>query len=195
MINKNVLDRYLNKINAPRGIASSVHFGQSYRFNKALEETKKETVPVNKICDLTKSFLKSIGIGTIDNPIYENPLPFDYQKMKEEFKLDDERDIVWIKFTKDGYIGVVATSNDINFNYPSGENDYDKKDKKKDKWIFNTSGILVRKLNKEWDESFVLVFPLIGISDGYVRGDIEEAIGNMLIENNVPILDYYSHIY
>lgn len=190
-----LLEKYLNVIKAPRGRASSVHFGQTRRYKKAEEESKKKPVAVDEINDLITSFLKEIGIRTTDHPRYENPLQINYQEMKEKFELADERDIVWIKFTKDGYIGVVATSNDINFNYPSGENDYDKKDEKNDEWFFDTSGILVHKLKKCWDESFALVFPLAKIPDGYIRGDIEEAVGNMLIENNVPILDYYSHIY
>ncbi len=191
-----LLDSQLNIIKAPRGRASSVHFGQTYRFNKAVEESTKEPVSVEEISGLITSFLNEINIGTTDQPRYENPLPFDYQGIKTEFKLNDERDIVWIKFTKDGYIGVVATSNDINFNYPTCESDYDKKDEDEDdNWIFNTSGILVHELKKNWDESFVLVFPLANIPDGYIRGDIEEAVGNLLINNKVPILDYYSHIY
>lgn len=189
-----LLDMYLNIEKAPRGRASSVHFGQTYRFNKAIEEAKKNPVSVKEICDMITKFLKKIGITTNDLPEYKNPLPFNYQGIKEKFNLVDERDIVWIKFTQDGYIGVVATSNDINFNYPTSENDYEKKDEDGN-WIFNTSGIIVHKLNKKWDESFVLVFPLAEIPDGYIRGDIEEAVGNLLIQNNVPILDYYSHIY
>lgn len=189
-----LLDSQLNIIKAPKGRAASVRFRQTYRLKKAEEESKKNPVSVNEISDLIISFLNGIEIETTNQPIYENPLPFDYQGMKEEFKLDDERNIVWIKFTTDGYIGVVAISNDINFNYPTSESDYDEKDKN-GKWTFNTSGILIRKLNKFWDESFVLVFPLVNIPYGYKRGDIEEAVGNFLINNNIPILDYYSHIY
>ena len=33
------------------------------------------------------------------------------------------------------------------------------------------------------------------IPKGYKRADIEEAVGNLLIEKRVPILDYYSHLY
>ena len=43
-------------------------------------------------------------------------------------------------------------------------------------------GIIIHKLGKEWDESFVLIFPLKGIPNGYTRSDVEAAIGNMLIE-------------
>ena len=129
-----LLDRYLNIIKAPRGRTSSVHFGQTYRYNKAVEESKEKPVSDKEISELILSFFKGIGIRTINQPRYENPLPFNYQGMKEEFKLDDERDIVWIKFTKDGYIGVVATSNDINLNYPTSESDYDKKDKNHQIW-------------------------------------------------------------
>lgn len=107
------------------------------------------------------------------------------------------------KFTKDGYVGVVATSDDINFDVPNSSSDYDKKHKvyntylKKweDKWVYNSSGIIIHKLGKQWDESFVLIFPLKNIPQGYGRGDVERAVGNLLIEKGVPILDFYSHIY
>ena len=54
---------------------------------------------------------------------------------------------------------------------------------------------MVHKLKKEWDESFVLVFPLRKLKEscGYSRHNIEMAIGNYLIEQNVPIIDFYSH--
>ena len=60
---------------------------------------------------------------------------------------------------------------------------------------YNSSGILVHKLKKEWDESFVLVFPLRKLKEscGYSRHNIEMALGNYLIEQNVPIIDFYSH--
>lgn len=153
--------------------------------------------------EIIKDFLQEIGITTSENPVIKNPMTINYQEIKEQYGLESQSDIVWIKFTCDGYVGVVATSDDINFDFPSSKNDYDKKHKvynsytkkNEDKWIFNSSGILVHKLNKVWDESFVLVFPLKCIPTGYKRGDIEHAIGNLLIENEIPIIDYYSHLY
>ena len=94
-------------------------------------------------------------------------------------------------------------SNDINFDIPPNESVYDNKVWKYDEytkknelvWKYNSSGILVHKLKKEWDESFVLVFPLRKLKEswGYSRHNIEMAIGNYLIEQNVPIIDFYSH--
>ena len=51
--------------------------------------------------------------------------------------------------------------------------------------------------NYEWDEGTVLVFPLINLKKlkDLDRSDIESGIGNYLIDNDVPILDYYSHNY
>ena len=43
----------------------------------------------------------------------------------KEFELDDKGDLVWMKFTKDGYLGVVAVSDDVNFDIP-GLCEYDK---------------------------------------------------------------------
>lgn len=50
-------------------------------------------------------------------------------------------------------------------------------------------------LKKSWDTSFLLVFPLSNIPEGYKRGDIEMAVGNYLSTKGVPIIDYYSHMY
>lgn len=62
-------------------------------------------------------------------------------------------------------------------------------------WKYKTSGIIVHKLEKKWDDSFVLLFPLNGIPEGYSRHDIEKVIGNLLIMKGVSILNFYSHLY
>lgn len=183
--------------------AQSVHGNSYIRANMAIEQAKKDPVPVEEIVRLVTGFLKDIGIKTADDPVVHDPLKIDYKKIKETYGLADERDIVWMKFTEDGYLGVVAVSSDINFFYPFSASDYDLKYAAFDKyqnryvnrWVFNTSGIIIHKLNKKWDESFVLVFPLNGIPEGYERGDIECAVGNFLIEKGVPVLDYFSHMY
>lgn len=94
----------------------------------------------------------------------------------------------------DGYLGVVATSNDVNFGYPPSEESYNEKTTKNN-WRYNTSGIIIHSLDKVWDTSFVLIFPLKNIPKGFDRGSIECGIGNYLIHNGVPILDFYSHNY
>lgn len=181
----------------------SVH-GRSYvRYNKAKKEIdEKIIVPIEIIIDHVNELLKAIGITQVQFPIM-SPSEVNYTSLKEEFNLDDERDIVWIKFTKDDFVGVVATSNDINFDIPPDASVYDNKIlkyneyKKKDEliWQYNSSGILVHKLKKKWNESLVLVFPLKELRKNckYSRHEIEMAIGNYLIEQQVPIIDYYSH--
>lgn len=101
-----------------------------------------------------------------------------YDIIKTEFDLSYPNDIIWLTFTTDGYLGVVATSFDINFSYES------------------TAGRLVNSVEKVWDETFVLIFPLTkDILNGRKKTDIETAIGNYLIEKGVPIIDFYSHNY
>lgn len=179
----------------------SVHGKSYFRYEKALKESEKNVVPIETIITYVNELLEAVGIPSVNNPIM-NP-EVDYQSLKKKFELDDERDIIWIKFTKDGFIGVVATSNDINFNIPPCNSAYDEKVRKyneylkKDEcvWKYNSSGILLHKLGMEWDESFILVFPLKKLKENckYTRHAIEMAIGNYLIEQNVPIIDYYSH--
>lgn len=181
----------------------SVHGRSFFRYNKAKKEvSEKTTIPIETIIEYVNEILKVIGITEVKNPIM-NPSEVDYTLIKKEFELDDEKDIVWIKLTEDGYVGVVAVSNNINFDIPPNDSVYDDKVRKYNEytkkkelvWKYNSSGILVHKLNKKWDESLVLVFPLRKLNEscGYSRHNIEMAIGNYLIEQNVPIIDYYSH--
>lgn len=101
-----------------------------------------------------------------------------YDIIKEIFDLRDARDIVWIKFTKNGRVGVVAQSFDINFDYDT------------------TSGELARDWDGGWDTSFVLIFPLTqDILRRNSKEELETAIGKYLTEKKVPIIDYYSHNY
>ena len=102
-----------------------------------------------------------------------------YNTIKEQFELNAPQDIIWLKFTEDGYLGVVADSFDINFRYD------------------NSSGKLIRVNDpaKKWDDSFVVIFPLTkDLLNVKFRKQIETAIGNYLIEEKgVPIIDYFSH--
>ena len=82
------------------------------------------------------------------------------------------------------------TSNDVNFDIPQSSHEYDRKHNVynpysksyEETWLHNSSGILIHKLGKEWNRDFVLIFPLKNIPKGYKRADIEEAVGNLLIE-------------
>ena len=185
-------------------MCQSVHGKSYFRYEKAKKESAKDKVPREEIIEYVNELLFAIGIERVVIPIM-NPNEIDYSILKENFYLVEEQDIIWMKFTTDGHLGVVAQSNDIGFDVPTSNLDYDKKimkynsykKKEEEKWEFTSSGILVHKLNKQWDESFVLVFPLgkVKVSCKYDRHDIETAIGNYLIYKNVPIIDYYSHNY
>ena len=170
------------------------------RYKKAKEQFDEKTKTLQEIFDYTKECLISLGLDTTKMKIIDDIKmfpPYDknfYEKIKDSFSLDDERDIVWMKFTKKkGHIGVVATSNDINFDMPQDLCDYDKK-KDNGKWLYNFSGVLVKYLEEEWNEEYVFVFPLAKQTNHpYTRHMVEKEIGNYLIDKGVPILDYYSH--
>ena len=175
---------------------SSVHGESTFREDRAKEQAKAKPPEIQTIIDYSNEFLKILKMeptlspktqllnGKVENDFYE--------KLKKDKNLKDIRDIVWMKFTTDGYLGVVAVSADINFDMPISENEYNLKTIK-GYWKYNTSGIIIHKLGKEWDESFALVFPLQNIPESLERGDIECGIGNYLIDKGIPILDYYSH--
>lgn len=159
--------------------------------NELLEKIKNNVSEKSVTCSLIE--LDGIQQLILDNGIivtgcnWEEPewdskqrkyISYDkkYDIIKEKFNLTNPYDIVWLKFTKSGHLGVVGKSFDINYDY-----NY-------------SSGKLIKQENEEWDESFVLIFPLTPeILKERKNGDIELAIGNYLILNKVPIIDYYSH--
>ncbi|UWH02894.1 hypothetical protein [Corynebacterium silvaticum] len=179
--------------NRPSRERSSVKHGDQCRINKGREQLQHDPVEIDLICLYVNEFLEALRMDQCANPRVELPSFHCDEDLSSYIKEaiyspicakgGDCKDMVWMKFTKDGYLGVVAMSNDINFNMPEPGQ------------TANTSGIIIRELGKEWDKSFVLVFPLINFPEGMERGSIETEIGNFLIDKGVPILDFYSHRY
>ena len=121
-INPNAF-RFSPKLN--KNIAKSVHFKDRERFNLAKEQKNKPIVLVSDIIILVNDLLGSIGIKTVEEKLAKlNPNEVNYDELKKRHHLADERDIVWMKFTKSGHIGVVASSNDIGFDIPQNESEY-----------------------------------------------------------------------
>ena len=99
-----------------------------------------------------------------------------YTIIQEQFNLGFQKDLVWLKFTEDGYVGVVADSSDINHSYT------------------NTAGRLLREVNRTWDTSNLFIFPITSAMTKHkTRKQIENGIGKYLIYKGVPIIDFYSH--
>jgi len=178
---------------------ASVHYENTFRADRAKEQAALVPARVQDIIEYTNKFLKMLGMTCIDNPRIENPIeelkkPDFYERIQKDYALECIHDIVWMSFTTCGFLGVVALGADINFDMPPSKDNYNDKAENQKDWKYTTSGIIVHTLNKKWDESFVLVFPLCkNEKNDYSRGDIECGIGNYLIDMGVPILDYYSH--
>ena len=189
------IEKYIQQYpGTPSGKASSVHYESTFRIDKARKQTTFNSVPVEIISEYVNEFLELADMLKIENPTFElDGSEIDYDEIKEQYKLKDVKDIVWLRFTKDGDLTTVAVSNDINFIMPKDETEYN--DVENGKWKYPTASIIVHKLGKRYDESFVLLFPLVNIPDGLTSHDIETGIGNYLIEQGVPILDFYSHNY
>lgn len=145
-----------------------------------------------QITMLVNEFLEQIGIGI--NAEFDNEVKvksekgrtkgrISYFEIKQRSGISCKEDIVWIKFNKSGCISVVGVGCDIFFTQKTKEG--------------TSAGKINKFLKQEWDEKSVLIFPLIGLDDlgSFDRSDIESGIGNYLIANDVPILDYYSHNY
>lgn len=211
----------------PDGNASCARFlkypEQHCRHDKAKEQLIFEKVEINEIIYLVNELLENTGLTPVTNPIFNNPVPLSsvkYENFKNANQLYNTIGEIFIRFTADGYIGVIGKDfKDINFQIPNDESDYTKRtykqkvhyiaptmfhNSKKDwNWTYNTAGILLHHLAKTWDTSFVLLFPLSPKStnpnphfDPNRRDtDYERAIGNYLIKKGVPIIDFYSHNY
>ena len=106
-----------------------------------------------------------------------------YSKIAKSSGIEDEKNLIWIKFAKtegnqsgDRYVATVGAGSDINICWDCK----------------SISGKLVAHAGLVWDDSLVLVIP-VRLCDGKKRDDFEKEIGNLLIENKIPIIDYYSH--
>lgn len=179
----------------PEGWArSSVRYylDSSSRIEKAGQQAKMPTVPVETIAKFTNEYLAVLGVRPVKKPKFDTPVDATDQELEKFLKTTlyetvHKHDLIWMKFTSDGFLGVVAAGTDVNFDIPGGE-ETNLRDR-------NTSGIIVHSLAKSWDRSFILAFPLLGIPADLQRGGIEAGIGNYLIMRSVPILDFYSHRY
>lgn len=207
MSNKIDIKKYIN--NRKREENTVHNNNKKKRFEKAEKQKKLDIVDLNIIINLTNKFINEYGLNLFHADNFDNYIKtkdielteFNKNTKKNYKGITSEKDIIWMKFTTDGRIGVVACSNDVNFDIPSKNEDYDEiilsKNGQKKKWKYNSSGILVHSVGLKWDESFFLVFPLLGLKEGKdgnkQRHDLETGIGNYLIDNNVPIIDYYSH--
>lgn len=183
----------------PQGKRSSVRYGDTFRLDKAREQLKKPPPKIEDITDYVNEFLTAVGIPAVSSPKYtmngkSELSKEEYEAIRVKNDLADKRDIVWMKFDKDGYPVVVAASSDVNFDMPASKEEYTIK--AHGIYKVPSTGVLLHLLGgKEFDTSFVLIFPLSGISDRFTRKEIENGIGNYLLEKGVPILDYYSHNY
>lgn len=197
---------------------SSVHYANTTRVDKAKEQLELPSKNVNKIIELTNEFLRNIGLKEVSSPQFTDfsidigdygykSVTVDESKFNKQFgltknPLNNSKHVVWMKFIKrndeiPGHLGVVAASNDYNFDIPPDKNSYNNKTKNiygKEVWQYSTSGIILHKLNLEWDESFILVFPLKDVTDGFCK-DVEMGIGEYLIAKGIPIIDFYSHTF
>jgi len=185
---------------------NTVHYGKTKRFEKAKQQREIPVVKKERIIELTNEFIKAYGLNIHDGDnLVETDnidlIEFNRNIKREYSGITSEKDIIWMKFTSNGSVGVVACSNDINFDIPANKCEYDKveetKNGRKKRWKYNTSGILVHSVGLTWNTDFFLIFPLLGLKEGKEgkkqRHDLETGIGNYLICNNVPIIDYYSH--
>ena len=162
------------------------------RIEVAEKQRKQSPVSTNAIISHTMKYLSGINVKTIDDPKqakYEiQNKSVNYKEIVTNKGAASEKHLIWMKFTRSGHLVCVAKGNDINFDMPQTKGDRSAK--------YPTSGIIIKEIGEEFDSSFVLAFPLIQFPNRLKVGDIERGVGNYLIlEHNIPILDFYSHNY
>ncbi|WP_461218265.1 hypothetical protein [Lapidilactobacillus salsurivasis] len=185
----------------PTPARSSVHYGDLTRLAMAKAQARLTPVPVDVIVALINEFLVKIDLPEVAHPIMTDfkvdpatkNVVMDYSAIKRDNNLNAVNHIVWLKFTMDHFLGVVASGNDCNFDIPPDAANYNDPGRQS-RWQYNTSGILINQLGKKWDERLLVVIPLPGITNK-LKSDIECGIGQYLLQQDVPILDYYSHLF
>lgn len=172
------------------------YYNRRIRLIKAEEQAQLAPVPLEEIIGYINGVLKSLKIPVTDNPRVElspdTSNNIDYEKIQIENGLENKNDILWVKFTKDGYLGVVTTGATVNFEVPPSADLYNAR--YTENWLYNTAAIITHHLDKKWDTSFVLIFPLKNMPSSYYAVDVEQVVENHLIDKNVPILDFYHNI-
>lgn len=208
------VDNYIVRGYRPRG---GVHCNDTRRLEFAQRIFKEKPADKEYIIKLTVEFLNAYFVRyniNYSEYLKENKIEtlvmIESEKqeiflqnynttIKERYSVKNNEDIVWMKFTESGHLGVVAVSNDVNFDIPETKDQYDEMEK--GHWKYTTSGIIVHSLEQRWDNTFFLVFPLPFLKERLLTLDkkerhcIETGIGNYLLEKGIPILDYYSHRY
>ena len=194
---KSIKDYKYRDDNTPGGVASSVHIikrfikaKEVYEANKGYNTPLQGVELVRKALDelLINEGLKVV-VALRDEYYKDDILKFDYKKAGINKK---KGNVVWIKFSDKGHVGVVASGADINFDYPTDYKDYTKQEN--GEWKYNSSGILLHFLGLHWYTDAVLIIP-ISEDCGYSKREVEVAVGNFLIDKGIPIIDYYSHNY
>lgn len=162
------------------------------RYDKAKKELDKKPQSKAKICELLKEALEK---GNIRGTVQEVKLSELKNLEIPKTKIDNLNSMLFIQFTRNGYIAVVGAGNDCVKN-PL----YNKRGK--------TGEILARLREKdasykfEFDVDSVIVVLLENVeSRGYnkassilrCRNGLEQYIGEYLESNEVPILNYYQH--
>ena len=110
-----------------------------------------------------------------------------YFEIKDKFDLERETDIIWLKMTTKGHVAVIAKGCDINWNSD------------------NSSGKLVQAVGEELCPDLLFIFPITrqmtrekknpkSWERKFSTAELELGVGNYLLDQGIPIIDYYSHM-
>ncbi len=158
------------------------------RIKKGQEELNKSVVEYNEI---TRIIYECLNKNNINGEVLTelSPQNINYKEINEKYETNAEGHIIWIQFVKSGHVAVVGAGKDIGF----------PKNKKSGTW-----SILSKLSNVEWNKEKVIIIAIRGLDKESVglknvdnllkcRNGVEQCIGEYLIKNNIPILNYYQH--
>ena len=169
------------------------------RSKHTLEERKEKAKEQNNENAKDKEYIRKILEGALDEiaretennvkgkVLLKKPEEIDYEQIKEDYNTNDASHIIFIQFTKKGHVAVVGAGKDMSFSK---------------KVSCGTWAIISAIDYVEWDNEFAMVIPISNIKKCRIekgdniltyRNGVERYLGDYLLKNDIPILNYYQH--
>ena len=161
------------------------------RKEKAKEQNDENAKDKEDIRKILEEALDEIARETENNVkgkvLLKKPEEIDYEQIKEEYNKNDASHIIFIQFTKKGHVAVVGAGKDMSFSKKVSR---------------GTWAIISAIEDVEWDNEFAMVIPISNIKNCRIKQDdniltyrngVEHYLGDYLLNEDIPILNYYQH--
>jgi len=157
------------------------------RIEKSKEELKNPPVCMYEVENIINKGLKEVNIKGRAKLIELPKEGIDYKEIMSDYGTNAETHLIWIQFTNSGHVAVVGGGKDISYSKKRGTG----------RIIDSLEGI-------DWCTTHLIIVPIKNLntkSNGIkcvdnvlrCRNGVEHFIGEYLIKESVPILNFYSH--